>query len=116
FRADRAHQARRAARPWRAFAGGACMSLEISNVTKIFHSQRRGMLAGGESFTALDDVSLSVAKGASFGLVGESGSGKTTLTRCILRLEQLTSGTIRFDGQDMHALTAAEMRRMRSRM
>ncbi len=91
------------------------MSLEICNVTKRFHRGRRGMLAG-DSFTALDDVSIKVARGASFGLVGESGSGKTTLTRCILRLEKLTSGTIRFDGEDIHALSAAGMRRLRARM
>lgn len=92
------------------------MSLEISNVTKVYHSSRRGMLSGRESFTALDNVSLSINKGASFGLVGESGSGKTTLTRCILRLEPLTSGIICFDGKDIHALPAAEMRRLRARM
>ncbi len=92
------------------------MSLEIVNVTKIYPGQRRGMLGKGDSFTALDDVSLSVAKGASFGLVGESGSGKSTLTRCILRLDPLTSGTVRFDGKDIHALSAAGMRRMRARM
>ncbi|MEO3386855.1 ATP-binding cassette domain-containing protein [Mesorhizobium sp. CAU 1741] len=92
------------------------MSLEIVNVTKIFQTPRRGMLAGGQSFTALDDVSLTIAKGASFGLVGESGSGKTTLTRCILRLDTLTSGAIRFDGKDIHALSAAEMRRLRAQV
>ena len=92
------------------------MSLDVRNVTKVFRDPRRGMFATSEGFTALDDVSLTVAKGASFGLVGESGSGKTTLTRCILRLDELTSGTIRFEGEDIHALSAARMRRLRSRM
>ncbi|TKT69622.1 ATP-binding cassette domain-containing protein [Aquamicrobium sp. LC103] len=92
------------------------MSLVIENVTKTFPGQRQGLFGRGDSFTALDDVSLRVAKGASFGLVGESGSGKTTLTRCILRLESLTSGRILFDGADVHALASAEMRRLRSRL
>ncbi|MEO4000801.1 ATP-binding cassette domain-containing protein [Mesorhizobium sp. CAU 1732] len=92
------------------------MSLDIQNVTKIFAGSRRGMYGRSEDFKALDDVSLSVKKGGSFGLVGESGSGKTTLTRCILRLETLTSGAIRFDGQDIHSLSAGDMRRLRSRM
>jgi len=92
------------------------MSLEIRNVTKVFPGPRRGFFGKGEGFTALDDVSLSVKKGASFGLVGESGSGKTTLTRCILRLEGLTSGSILFNGSDIHRLPGPEMRRLRARM
>jgi len=92
------------------------MSLVVENVTKVFAGRRRGFFGGSEGFTALDDVSLSVKKGGSFGLVGESGSGKTMLTRCILRLEPLTSGRILFDGADVHGLAPAEMRRLRSRL
>jgi ABC-type oligopeptide transport system ATPase subunit len=92
------------------------MSLDIQNVSKVFPGQRQGFFGRGEGFTALDNVSLSIKKGASFGLVGESGSGKTTLTRCILRLETLTAGNILFDGADIHQLTPREMRRLRSRL
>lgn len=92
------------------------MSLEIRNVTKIFGPAKSGLFSKGEGFRALDDVSLSVAKGMSFGLVGESGSGKTTLTRCILGLESVTSGEILFEGQDIHKLDAREMRRLRSKL
>ncbi|MDR0810189.1 MAG: ATP-binding cassette domain-containing protein [Gemmobacter sp.] len=92
------------------------MTLEIQNVTKIFPGPRRGFFDRGEGFTALENVSLSVQKGASFGLVGESGSGKTTLTRCILGLETLSAGSILFDGADIHKLTPLQMRRLRSRL
>ena len=92
------------------------MSLYIQNVSKIFDGQRKGFFGRSESFTALDNVSLSIEKGASFGLVGESGSGKTTLTRCILRLETLSAGNILFDGADIHKLTPLQMRRLRSRL
>jgi peptide/nickel transport system ATP-binding protein/oligopeptide transport system ATP-binding protein len=92
------------------------MSLEIENVTKIFGAPRSGIIEPGHGFTALDNVSLLVKKGSSFGLVGESGSGKTTLTKCILRLESLTKGTIRFEGQDIHGLSKADMRRLRVRL
>ncbi|MBN8245752.1 ABC transporter ATP-binding protein [Nitratireductor aquimarinus] len=92
------------------------MTLEIRNVTKIFPGRREGFFSRAEGFKALDHINLSVRKGASFGLVGESGSGKTTLTRCILRLESLTSGSVLFNGDDIHALGAKEMRRLRSRM
>jgi ABC-type glutathione transport system ATPase component len=66
--------------------------------------------------TALTNVSLSVARGESFGLVGESGSGKTTLTRCILRLDQPTSGRILFEGEDMAQLSPAALAGLRARI
>ena len=52
---------------------------------------------------AVDGVSLRIRRGTSFGLVGESGSGKSTLGRTVLGLYDPTAGTVRFDGQDIHA-------------
>ncbi|GHC78317.1 ATP-binding cassette domain-containing protein [Limoniibacter endophyticus] len=92
------------------------MILDIRHVTKIFPGQRKGIFGRTEDFKALDNVNLSIAKGKSYGLVGESGSGKTTLTRCILRLEDLTSGHIQYDGQDIHKLSATDMRHLRSKL
>jgi len=65
---------------------------------------------------AVDDVSFSVRKGETLGLVGESGCGKTTTGRCILRLNQITSGSIRFEGQDMSTMKGSALRRMRRHM
>ncbi|MCR8548191.1 ATP-binding cassette domain-containing protein [Salipiger sp. P9] len=90
--------------------------LRIENVSKVFPGARQGLFGRAEGFRALDDVSLSIPRGASFGLVGESGSGKTTLTRCILRLETLSAGKIWFDGTDLHQLPPQAMRRLRSRL
>jgi oligopeptide/dipeptide ABC transporter ATP-binding protein len=47
---------------------------------------------------ALDEVSLSLARGSSLGLVGESGSGKTTCVRLALGLERPSAGRLTFDG------------------
>ncbi len=47
---------------------------------------------------ALDDVSLDIPVGSTFGIVGESGSGKTTLLRAILGLQRLDHGSIAING------------------
>jgi len=62
---------------------------------------------------AVDDVSFAIEPGEMFGLVGESGSGKTTTGRCILRLIEPTSGRVAFDGADVLALGARELRAAR---
>ncbi len=51
-------------------------------------------------FVAVDDVSFTVARGASLGIVGESGSGKTTIARMLSGLERASSGTIAVADRD----------------
>ncbi|MBD0738260.1 ATP-binding cassette domain-containing protein [Streptomyces sp. CBMA29] len=65
---------------------------------------------------AVDDVSLTVTEGETLALVGESGCGKTTLTRLLLRLMEPTAGSVRFDGQDLAALSPAQLRSVRRQM
>src|SRR3954469_25169608 len=60
---------------------------------------------------ALDDVSVSLARGASLALVGESGSGKSTLLRCFNRLVDPDSGVVRVDGIDVTTVDPVELRR-----
>jgi len=65
---------------------------------------------------AVEDVDLSIARGETLGLIGESGCGKSTLGRVLLRLQEPTSGTIAFDGQDISGAPEAVLRPLRRRM
>ena len=71
---------------------------------------------GVPAFAAVDDVSLDVLPGETLALVGESGSGKTTLARLLLRLIKPDAGGIHFDGHDLLAARAAQLRALRRRM
>ncbi|QEL21455.1 ABC transporter ATP-binding protein [Bosea sp. F3-2] len=83
--------------------------LTIENVSKTYRTG--GFLGRGQRVThAVKDVSLRLPKGATLGIVGESGSGKSTLARCIIRLIDPDTGAIRLRGEDLTALSRAEMR------
>ncbi|KJD43583.1 MULTISPECIES: ABC transporter ATP-binding protein [Paenibacillus] len=65
---------------------------------------------------AVDDVSFNIHKGESFGLVGESGCGKSTIGRTILRLMDKTEGSVRYKGEDLHALSKEQIRALRPKL
>ncbi|MCU0886588.1 MAG: ATP-binding cassette domain-containing protein [Rubritepida sp.] len=65
---------------------------------------------------AVDGVSLRVARGEVLALVGESGCGKSTLGRLLLRLIEPDAGRLRFDGEDLRALSPAALRARRREM
>jgi ABC-type oligopeptide transport system ATPase subunit len=89
--------------------------LEVSHLVKHF-VRGGGPLRRGTAVAAVDDVSFSIEEGETFGLVGESGSGKTTTGRCILRLIEPTSGSVRFRGEDVLAFSRRRMREARRHM
>lgn len=90
--------------------------LEVSNLVKHFPIRGGVLNKVVGHVKAVNGVSLQVNRGEVVGIVGESGCGKSTLGKCILRLIEPTSGTIRFDGADITALGHAAMMPYRRRM
>ena len=84
--------------------------VELDGVTKDFRAK------DGKMLRAMDGVSLVVKPGETLGIVGESGSGKSTLGRLILGLHEPTSGTVRFEGQDLSTVAAGNLRQLRRHM
>ena len=93
--------------------------LEVMNLKK-YYRQRASILSAvrwREQFIpAVDGVSFYLKEHETLGLVGESGCGKTTIGRTILRLTPVTSGRIVFDGHDITAMSARELRPLRRQM
>lgn len=82
--------------------------ITIQDVHKVYN--------GPNGVAALKGVDLHVPAGSIFGVLGQSGAGKSTLIRCVNLLERPTSGSIIVDGQDLTALSAAELRAARQRI
>jgi peptide/nickel transport system ATP-binding protein len=76
--------------------------VEVRNLRKTFSQ-------GTRSFLALNDISLSIPKGRTYGLVGESGSGKSTLGLSIMALQGVDGGEILYKGRDILKLSKAQM-------
>lgn len=70
----------------------------------------------GETFTAVDDVSLQVRQGSVYGIVGYSGAGKSTLVRVINLLQRPTSGTVTVSGQNLQELNDKKLRKVRKKI
>jgi peptide/nickel transport system ATP-binding protein len=88
--------------------------IEVSDLSKDF--KIRGNWGKSTNFTAVDNVSFSIARGTTTAVVGESGSGKSTVARMVLGLESATAGSIRFDGVDITTLNRKEMFDFRRRV
>jgi oligopeptide/dipeptide ABC transporter ATP-binding protein len=88
--------------------------LRVENLVKYFPVQSASIFQRRKEVVhAVDGVSLEVRRGQTLGLVGETGCGKSTLARCIVRLYDITSGQVFFDGHDLTTLSRRSMRPFR---
>ncbi len=76
--------------------------IKVENLVKEFKIENK-------VFKAVNDVSFSVKQGEIYGIIGLSGAGKSTLVRCLNRLEEPTSGTIKIDGKIITSLSEKEL-------
>jgi oligopeptide/dipeptide ABC transporter ATP-binding protein len=89
--------------------------LEVRDLVKYYSAS--GFLARkAPPVRAVDGVSFTVGTAETLGLVGESGCGKSTVGRTILRLQPATAGSVTWDGTDLLALDASELRMARRRL
>jgi peptide/nickel transport system ATP-binding protein len=92
--------------------------LEARGVRKYFDPESQSWLdrlLGERKYVhAVDDVSMTIHRGETFGLVGESGCGKTTLGRTLTQLYEPDEGTVLYAGEDLTEQGRREMREKRS--
>lgn len=80
--------------------------LSVESLTKIYKTGDK----------ALSDVSFTIPKGQVVGLIGPSGAGKSTLIRCINRLVEPSSGSVRLNDMDITRMGTGDLRRARRRI
>ncbi|KAH8929635.1 P-loop containing nucleoside triphosphate hydrolase protein [Atractiella rhizophila] len=75
-------------------------AVEFDNVSFSYDGKR----------TTLNNLSFKIPAGSSVALVGESGAGKSTILRLLYRFYDVTDGSIKIDGHDLHSLTQHSLR------
>ena len=84
--------------------------LEVRDLDVQFGSGR------GPRVQAVSGVSFDIARGETLGIVGESGCGKSTTGRAIMQMPAPTGGSVHFDGDDLAAMSASQLRSARTRV
>lgn len=83
----------------------------VENLEKRY--DRTQVLGVNKEVPALRSVSFSIRRGSTLAVVGESGSGKSTLGLCIAGLERPSSGSIKFEGNELTGLDQRQLREVR---
>ncbi len=94
---------------------GNSKELVVSHLKVHFGGGKKLFSGNKPTVHAVDGVSFSIPAGKTFGVVGESGSGKTTTALAIMRLVDITDGTVTLGGTEISSLAKHELREARSR-
>lgn len=91
--------------------------LEVTNLEKFFPVSGPGMFSRERGTNkAVNGLSFSLKQGETLGLVGESGCGKSTAGRTVLKLYDPTSGSIKFEGEEISGYSTRKMKPLRTQM
>jgi len=88
--------------------------LEANALGKVY--RERSLFGKAREVAAADNVTLTLRKGRTLGIVGESGSGKSTVARCIVRLIDPTTGSVRLSGREISVLSRRLLQPHRKRI
>ena len=89
--------------------------VQVRDLVKEFELRRTSWRTENATVQAVSGVSFDISAGEAFSIVGESGCGKSTTARCVLRLIEPSSGSVRFDGVELTELSAGDLRDARQR-
>src|SRR5919106_5732305 len=97
-------------------AGDGAPLVEVNELVKHFPIRQGLLQRQVGAVRAVDGVSFDVLRGETLGLVGESGCGKSTTARLLLRLMAPTSGSIRFQGEEIASVKGSRLKDLRRDM
>jgi len=89
--------------------------VQVRDLVKEFELRRTSWRTEPATVYAVSGVSFDIRAGEALALVGESGCGKSTTARCVLRLVEPSSGSVRFDGVELTELSSSRLREARRR-
>lgn len=92
----------------KALVQGRALTLSFAGKKNIFGKAKTGL-------KVLDNVDIDIYRGETLGLVGESGCGKTTLGRVLLLLQQIDSGTILYNSEEISLLKGNALKQFRKK-
>ena len=90
--------------------------ISVSKLNKTYRTAKSIWGKKGRTVYAARNISFDIKKGETLGLVGESGSGKSTVGRCLVQLEQVDSGQLLLEGQDILALDRKQLLAVRQQI